>query len=158
MPHLPTQMLIEAGIIPKNTLQQLARWRLLPEDCTESHGVHPVRLDASNPEELHSFLKELGAAITQDMAAIRETELDHPGGFQRAQVLFEDSRGNEYEWNQDVFVDALGRVITPVDDPWRELAAVKFASEPRRKMVKRETRYEGDKVVAFVVYLEAKKE
>lgn len=155
MTHQPTKMLVEAGIIPKNTLQQLTNWRLLPEDYAESHGAHPVRLDTSKPEEVGRFVKDLSTAITKDMAEIRETELDRPGGFRKAVLLFRDVSLNTD--GCDVFVDRLGRLVTPSGEPWTLLEKVKLDDdrEPRR-VVKREQRYEGEQVSSLVIYLEAK--
>jgi hypothetical protein len=147
-------MLVEAGIIPKNTLQQLTNWRLLPEDFAESHGVHPVRLDTNDPVEVTKFVKDLGAAITKDMAEIRETELDRSGHYCKATLEFTDSTLNSEDC--DVFVDRLGRLVTPNAGPWTILETVKFDGETGiRGVVKREPRYEGDRVVALVIYLEA---
>jgi len=155
MTHQSTKMLVEAGIIPKNTLQQLTNWRLLPEDYAESHGTHPVRLDTNDPVEVKRFVKELGAAITKDMAEIRETELDRSGCFRQARLEFTDRSLDSDKC--DVFVDRLGRVVTPNGEPWTLLETVLFENETGvRGVVKREPRYEGDRVVALVTYLEAK--
>jgi len=155
MTHQPTKMLVEAGIIPKNTLQQLTNWRLLQEDYAESHGAHPVRLDTSKPEEVGRFVKELSAAITQDMAEIRETELDRPGGFRKAALKFKDATLDTD--GCDVFVDRLGRLVTPNNEPWTLLEAVQLDDDrQQRKVVKREPRYEGEKIADLVIYLEAK--
>jgi hypothetical protein len=164
MTHEPTKMLVEAGIIPKNTLQQLTNWRLVPEDYAGSHGIHPVRLDTSDPKEVNRFVKELGVAITKDMAEIRETELDRSGSYRKALLAFKDGHLDDYIGGKDgmlrkevdVFVDRLGRVVTPAGEPWTQLEHVQLAGEPERKVVKHEQRYEGDKIVALVVYLEAK--
>ncbi len=154
MTHQSTKMLIEAGVIPRNTLQQLANWRLLPEDYVESHGVHPVKLDTSNSEEVTRFVKELSVAITKDMAEIRETELDRTGNYCAARVWF--SNADPAGYPKDVFVDRLGRVVMPVSEKLFEKVLFDDDKVPR-KVVKREPRYEGDKIVALVTYLEAKK-
>lgn len=154
MTHQPTKLLVEAGIIPKNTLQQLVNWRLLPEDSVESHGVHPIRLDASNQKEVQRFVKDLSTAITKDMAEIRETELDHSGSYKRARVEFSDSRFNCDDC--DIFVDRLGRLVLPSKGPWDGITRVLLEGDNTlRNVVKREPRYEGEKVIALVVYLDA---
>lgn len=155
MTHQPSKMLIEAGIIPKNTLQQLTNWRLLPEGYAESHGVRPVKLDTSDAAELERFVKDLSVAITKDMAEIRETELDRSGCYRKAQLKFKDSRLDTDEG--EVFVDRLGRLVTPNSAPWPSLETVQFEQDTSaRHVVKSEPRYEGDKSVALVIYLEAK--
>src|SRR6185369_3070069 len=67
MSQQTVKMMVEAGIIPKHTLQELANWRLLPEDYVASHGVRPVRLDTTNPSDVEEFVKNLGEALTKDM-------------------------------------------------------------------------------------------
>lgn len=155
MTHQPTKLLVEAGIIPKNTLQQLTNWHLLPEDYAESHGARPVRLDTNKPDEVKQFVHELSTAITKDMAEIRETELDRPGGFRKASLMFTDSKLDTQDC--DVFVDRLGRLVTPGGEPWSLLEKVQLDDDREsRKVIKREQRYEGDKVASLVIYLEAK--
>jgi hypothetical protein len=155
MTHQSTKMLIEAGIIPKNTLQQLANWHLVPEDYVESHGVHPVVLDTSDPEKVSRFVKDLSVAITKDMAEIRETELDRAGDYRTVRVWYHDGASSGYA--KDAFVDRLGRVVTPASEKLFDLVQLNGEEAPR-KVVRREPRYEGDKVVSYVSYLEAKKE
>lgn len=102
-------------------------------------------------------MEELGVAITKDMAEIRETELDRPGCFRIAYTMFKDASGKLTPGLPDeLFVDRLGRVISPVGRGWERLERVKFENEDWRNVVKREKRYEGDKVIALVAYLEAK--
>ena len=155
MTNQSTKLLVEAGIIPKNTLQQLTNWRLLPEDYAESHGAHPVHLDTNDPVEVGRFVKDLGTAITKDMAEIRETELDRPGGYHKAHLMFQDPNLDTY--GCDVFVDRLGRLVTPSGEPWTLLDKVQLDDDrDPRKVIKREQRYEGDKVASLVIYLESK--
>lgn len=155
--HQATKMLVQAGVIPKNTLQQLVNWRLVPEGYVESHGAQPVSLDMGDSEKVGRFTDDLCAAITKDMAEIRETELDRSGSYRKALLEFEHKHLNDNDVSSDVFVDRLGRVITPAEQPWTQLKRVQFAGEQPHKVVKKEKRYAGDKVVAFVIYLEAKK-
>jgi hypothetical protein len=125
---------------------------LVPEDCTASHGVHPIVLDTSDPESVDRFVKDLSVAITKDMAEIRETELDRAGNVRTVRVWVNGADPAGYP--KDVFVDRLGRVVTSVSEKLFE--KVQFDGETPRKVVKREPRYEGDRVVAVVTYLEAK--
>ena len=148
MSREPSKMLIEAGIIPKNTLKELARWRFLPEGSDELHGAHPLK-----DEDRGRFVKNLSAAITKDMAEIRETELDVAGNFKPAWLHFKDGSNRK----TDVIVDRLYRVFTPCGAPWKDLKSVFFDGErSARTVVKRELRYDGDRVASFVHYLEPK--
>lgn len=151
-PSQSTKMLIEAGIIPKNTLQQLVNWRLLPEDYARSHGTRKVSLDTNNEEEVGEFVKDLGNAITKDMAEIRETDLTESGGYSRLDLEFENSH---FDGFYDVLVDKLGRLVFPVGAPWDQLTAATDSGGRRRRVVNREPRYAGEKRTATVVYLEA---
>ena len=146
MSHEPSKMLIEAGVIPKNTLKELVRWRFLPEGSEELHGARPV-----DPKDREQFVKDLSEAITKDMAEIRETSLDVIGCFKTAWVHFKTGKSI---W-KEIVVDKLGRVITPSNLNWKELESVFFDdSDHARKVVKREPRYEGDTITSLVHYLE----
>lgn len=145
-----TKMLIEAGIIPKNTLQQMALWRLVPEDFVELHGRKTTRLDPDNPTTVDRFIGDLGRAIGEDMAAIRETELDRPGRYADVNLYFKDGRVDAAR----LFVDQLGRIIVPVDPQWETLEYAVVESGSKRKVVRQETRYEGERPSVQVVYLE----
>lgn len=114
-----------------------------------------MKLDTSDPEEVKKFVSGLGAALAKDMAEIRETDLDRAGSYKKAHVEFSDHALDTGEC--DLFVDRLGRVITPYGEPWDKLVMVIFAdNEEARRVVRKETRYEGDAPVSQVVYLEAK--
>lgn len=149
-----SELMIESGIIPKNTLQQLVNWRLIPEGSEVSHGKHPVSLDSSNKLEVKRFIKELSEALRQDMTEIRETELDSAGGYERADLGYE-SKEHVFA---DVFVDRLERVVipptlsTPSDPVSVEIPA---RGKGARKVVRVEVRYLGDRPVAKVLYLES---
>jgi len=83
--------------------------------------------------------------------AIRETELDRSGGFEKA-VLHDSTGGMTY---YTVFVDRLGRVVLPTDTPpTGEVVSINLNNTHARKVVNIETRYTGDRPVAKVVYLE----
>lgn len=151
MSHQTAKMLVEAGIIPKNAIQQLAHYRLVPEGYAELHGTQP--LDAGDSDKVTTFVKALGEAITNDMAELRETEFDHPGSYRHLQLEFENCAYNGFD---DVLVDRLGRLIVPNEMPWSDLKAVRYADERfSRPVVKKEPRYEGAKSAALVVYVES---
>jgi hypothetical protein len=155
MGHKASKLLIEAGVIPKNTMQELVNWCLLPQDYAESHGARPLRLDTANPEEVSRFVGDLGKALVRDMAEIRETDLNRSGSYKKAVLYFSDQ--NLDGSVQDVFVDCLGRIITPQGEPWLRLTAAHFEGESSpRKAVRKEPRYDGEVLTAQVVYLEAK--
>jgi hypothetical protein len=151
-----SRMLVKAGIIPKHTLQQLALWRLVPEYYVELHGATPVSLDTGKEEDVDKFVQDLGAAITKDMAEIKETELDKtPGSYMSVQLRFNTGRVD----NATLLVDLLGRLVVPVDPQWKDLESAVITSDegvigPHRKVVRQETRYRGDIPSSQVIYLE----
>jgi hypothetical protein len=98
-------------------------------------------------------VKDLGKAITDDMAEIRETELDHPGGYKN---IFLEYENEAYNGDDDVLVDRLGRLVVPNEMPWTSLVRADFRDGVGdRNVIRKEPRYEGDKVVALVVYVES---
>jgi hypothetical protein len=100
-------------------------------------------------DSVEDFVHSLKAALTEEMAAIRQTELDTVGGGFRSAVL---SPGDGVA--QQVFVDKLDRVILPVDEMVKEISTIRFEDNGgERSVVQLEPRYEGDKQVAWVVYL-----
>ena len=151
MSQQTAKMLVEAGIIPKNAIQQLAHYRLLPEDYEQLHGSRP--LDTSDKSKVDTFVKDLGKAITDDMAAIRETELDHPGGYKNIFLEFDNPT---FDGEDDVLIDRLGRLVVPNEMPWSILRKVDFRDGVGARMVvRKEPRYEGDRIVALVMYVES---
>src|SRR6185369_3329237 len=151
MSQQTVKMMVEAGIIPKHTLQELANWRLLPEDYVASHGVRPVRLDTTNPSDVEGGVKNLGEALTKDMAEIRETSLDEPGEYVTISYWCSDG------WvgaNYSVRKDKLGRLLFPNEPHWQHLTMVQFEDGPRIHITKKEPRYAGEKLIGLVAYPE----
>jgi hypothetical protein len=151
MAHQTARMLVEAGIIPKNVIQQLAHYHLVPEDYAELHGTRPLK--TSSQLEVEGFIKELSAAITKDMAEIRETEFDRPGGYRRIFLMFEN---DSLDGEDDVLIDRFGRLVVPNEAPWNFLKAVRYPEERvHRMVVNKEPRYSGEQAEALVVYVES---
>ena len=153
------RLMIQSGLIPKNVVQQLVNWRLLPENSVESTGSAPVSLE-SNWESVEQFVDELGQALTKEMATIRQTELDQSGHYEEVFLVFADQTLNR---SQDVFVDRLGRVVLPAKPEYDQLLSVAFMSsngegKVTRVVVDKEPRYEGTRRSSLVIYLDAEKE
>jgi len=143
-------LLIEAGMIPENALQQLVHWKILPQSCSSLYGDSPVNME-SKWETVEEFVDSLGKAMTEEMLTLRETELDRSGGFQTATLLASLDGVARVE---DIFVDRLGRVIFPAKEKFAEVELVSLDQGPFLEIVRREPRYEGDRQVAWVCYLE----
>lgn len=110
-----------------------------------------MALDTDNANEVKEFVRDLSAAITKDMAQLRETELDMAGGYSNMFLAFENK---EYNGFVDVFVDKMGRLVTPAGQPWETLVEV-MVGHTTRRVLSKEIRYEGDTPKALVIYLES---
>jgi hypothetical protein len=100
-------------------------------------------------DSVEGFVHNLKAAISEEMSSIRQTELDKIGGGFRSAIL---APGEDTPIQ--VFVDKLGRVILPADTDIKSLSTIQFDDNGAvRTVVQFEPRYEGDKQVAWVVYL-----
>jgi hypothetical protein len=163
------KLMIESGIIPKNTVQQMARWRLLPEDSIELSGKDPVALENESPK-VEKFVEDLRGALTEEYSTIRQTDLDRPGHFEEVLLVFENPRLLEQDtpvvvdkngrmtYTQDVFIDRLGRLVLPAKAEYDDLKEVHFMSDNGegpiiKEGVSREPRYEGTRKSALVVCL-----
>lgn len=124
---------------------------MLPEDFVQSIESQPVTLE-SKWEAIEKFINALRGALTTEMKSIRETEFDHTGGFRDARLYFNGKFGKGV--SEKVFVDRLGRVITPSEKKYQKLTAVQLVGGRRRSVVNQESRYEGKQEVAIVHYLE----
>lgn len=108
----------------------------------------------SNWETVEGFVDRLKKSLTEEMAIIRETQLDLMGGFRRARL-----KASSYDMahtlsDKEVFVDRLGRVLLPARAPYDDVEFVAIEGGPLQEIVRREPRYEGEKQVAWVCYLE----
>jgi len=151
MAHQTARMLVEAGIIPRNVIQQLARYRLVPEDYEKLHGSRP--LDSSDGDRVAKFVKGLSEAITEDTAEMRETELYHYAGYKQLMIHFEDER---LDGRASVLVDRFGRLIVPNEMPWTSVTKVRYPDESfTRPVVRKELRYEGYEATSMVLCVES---
>lgn len=97
-------------------------------------------------------MDELRDALSKEAGTIRETELDPAGSFKEAHMEFNSGLPK----TSMVFVDKLGRVITPAGKPYADLCFVTFEGETaRRSIVRHEQRYQGDQVSSLVHYPES---
>jgi len=145
------RILVEAGIIPLNTIHQLVKWQLVPEDYIQSYGKRKVSLESNTKEEIDSFTQELSEALTRDMSEIHETELDHSGKKEEMILVF--GLGTRCASHEEVFVDKLGRLVVPMEERWFQLKEVQRDNSPKQSIVRIEKRFSGDKETELVIYL-----
>lgn len=152
-----TDMLIEAGVIPLNAVQQLEHWRAVPEGTAERAGRQAVSLDKDS-SEARNFAHNLASQLALEEGAIKETEFSSSGEFKAAWLLWSD--GSFAKEPVDVIVDKFKRVHVPVRVMGNGRAkAVKGVSFTERRadllpVDKVEPRFHGETPSAIVVYLE----
>lgn len=143
------QLFVNSGLVPKEALLQMRRWKMLPE---EELGT-PV---ASLQREWHraeDFLDELEREILRERETLRETDFTVAGDY--CQVwLRRRGIGLEKE-GRDAVVDRLGRVFLPGTLSPKSIQGIAFApNEKPRKVIAVEKRYLGDRVASLVCRLE----
>ena len=149
------KVIIQGGLVPKEVMQQLIQWGLLPENSNELIGTQLALTNFETERDTaEEFVEELGDALAKESATIRETELDRIGEFQEVGVEFSNQ---PLKRRERLFVDKLGRVTTPIGRCWEHLTGVTIQGK-LRNVVKMELRYKGGQVVAFVHYLDSLEE
>lgn len=151
------RLIVESGIVPRNALQQLANYRLIPESYVESHGTRPISLE-QGWDTVEGFVDELGQALKEDIGTIRETEFDGPSGSARKATLYWKDEHGTYEKNASAVVDKLGRVFVQPSEGLDKVIAVSIDGGEPQSVVRAEPRYEGDWPAAWVFYLSTSKE
>lgn len=157
------KLLIQAGLIPENVVEQLKRWKLLKPETGQALG-HPDGTFELAWDSAEDFVKELQRLIHEENLTIRETELAISGTFKKVWLLCEDGRGKPACLCIDAVVDKLGRVFVASRllglngvGGWT-IKSVSFAEHSTdvkafRPVARTEIRYEGEKEIAHVVYL-----
>ena len=156
------KLMIQSGLIPENALQQLVNWRLLPETSVESSGSRPISME-KEWDDVESFVYELRTALDEEAKTIRETELDQVGEYRNVAVRIPSDTEAGVDWASetlDVFVDRLGRVLLPPKKKFEQAISVTFLDDENggestlKKVVQVENRFKGQKLAAYVIYLE----
>lgn len=146
------QLLIRSGIVPRETLGQLVRWQLLPEEALGS-SVDSSRTwerEWSRPER---FVEEIARAVHDD-ERLRETELDVAGAYRRVWIRW---RGGRFDREgREVIVDRFGRIFLPGRFAQRDIIGISLTGrhEDIQHVSSFERRYKGDEVSALVCLLE----
>lgn len=100
-------LLIEAGLVPKETLSELERWRLLKPGESGKAGSLPLSSDGSGQSH-EQLAKSIADALTRSDAQIKETALDRPTP---VLVTLRFSDGEDVK--AAVGQDGLGRYVVP---------------------------------------------
>lgn len=99
---------------------------------------------------VEEFIRALETALREEAQTIRETDLDHAGGFERGRLFMPGRESQE----ESLFVDRLGRVMLPGDPVYETVTAVEIVGHKQQKVTKIEPRYTGTTRVAWVCNLE----
>jgi hypothetical protein len=103
-----------------------------------------------------AFVEELTAAVSEDMASFRESEMPSPPG---DAVLVRPIGQVEHAGLIEALMDKMGRLYVPPAAIWGQVSYVLVSplAEPMNEeayyIVRREDRYEGNTVSHFVLYL-----
>jgi hypothetical protein len=156
MPSKSVEMMIRAGLIPKNAVQQLERWKVLEEGMSEQVGTQAVSLDQDS-DASRAWTEKLRLQMEQDSQEIRETDLGKDLEPTPVWLVFEDGVVS------GVIVAGIDK-FERVHIPWkrvanghnRKVAAVSFDNDTSSalKVLRAEQRFEGETQVAVVCTLE----
>lgn len=156
MPKPTTEMLIEAGLIPADTVAQLVRWRALPEEMLEKVGLHPVSLE-QNSAEAAKFADSLAKQMESEDRLIRETELDVMGDEVKVIIQFSDG---SLSATVVATIDKFGQVHVPtsvfLNGRQRKIKGISFDGHPDniRRVISQDPRFSGDLATSIVCQLE----
>lgn len=142
-----TELLVQSGVIPENTLRQMVQWKSLPEETLQSYGSRQVTLE-NGKKEVTQFVSRLQKNLDQESLDIRETEFSALE-YTRVTVHFPSGEKEAL----DAGLDRLGRIHLP----WRAgLETVAYVSHGtgKSRVLRVEPRYRDQKQVAWVCYLE----
>jgi len=141
-----TEMLVKAGVIPKESLKEMKNWKTVEEETVQSHGSRKVSIE-ENPEVAEEFTATLKEVIDQDMQEIRETDF---GPTKPISVSVGVDGGTI---GVMASVDNLGRVHLPYRRRFAGASTIHVGDDVR-KIIRIEERFHDEKPVAWVCYLE----
>lgn len=154
------RLIIQAGLVPQNVLQQLERWKLLSPETAQSVEDGNQVGSSSREWGAEDFVQVLRRLIHEENMTIREAEFAVAGDFKKV-WLFGRTSGQDVAGRVDAVVDKMGRVFLPIDAlGGAEVEAISFsvtafdAAMNKRSVARVETRYQDQKEAAHVIYLE----
>ena len=154
-----SQMLLEAGILPKNAVKQLERNRMIPVGTTEQHGTLPVSCE-TDLAGAAKFADQLQGKLDDEQSQIRQTDLALEGQHKPVWVQWGD--GSLDSNPQKCFVDKLGRVYVPIsmlgNGQRRKIKGISFTGRKTDafRVDYAEPRYEGDHMKYIACFLAEK--
>jgi hypothetical protein len=156
-----TNLLVTAGVVPETAVRELAHWKVISEEVAETYGDAKVSVD-TDIDDAMKLVDSLKAAIDHDAREIRETELTP---LRPCEVVV--GMDNKAGMVCPVYVgaakvDANGRVYLPLRKGMEGVRFLRFthfdghriSEQVDKEIIKMEPRYQGDKQVSLVAYLE----
>lgn len=151
-----TDMLLEAGILPKNAVAQLEKHRMVPQGTVDRIGSRPVSFE-DDSEKAKSFARELQEKLDEEESEIRQQDLAVEGEHRAVWLQWGDGALDQNP--QKVLVDKLGRVYLPLhlfgSGQRKKIKGISFTGERKdvRQVGSMEPRYEGDHLRQWVCVL-----
>jgi len=150
------RMLVESGIVPQNTLQQLVRWRAIDPDLAERHGSRPVSLEKDS-SEAQVWADQLSDCLDREAGEVRETDFT---GKKNVTVYIQWANLRLGVTNTTASIDPIGRVVLPshlFDASMRKkVAAISIGTPDNfRDVVQAEKLHQGDAVSDVMYTLES---
>jgi hypothetical protein len=136
-------------------LQQLVKWKLLPEEALQDGA--PPDSSSTGWRTAEEFVSDLNTLIELEHNTIRETDFIVSGTFRTVYIKWDTGRFDKR--GKEVIVDTMGRVIIPeamLRNGSRKVLGLSFTpdSSSVRRVVSEEPRFEGTNRVATVFYTE----
>jgi hypothetical protein len=145
------KLVIQSGIIPKETLEQLVKWKLLPKEALEEAGSRKASLEA-DWSDAAAFVGHLDELINKEAEAIRESEFTLPGELVPVTVKMI----GQPLFHGDAYKDRMGRIFLGGRFYRKGVQAIQVGpgAGPMKTVVKVEERFVGDRPSWVVCYLE----
>ena len=136
-----TQKVIEAGLVPRHTLELMKYWQLVPHDATEAD------MEDADMDKMFGIVEELAQLLEEDqeIPEIKETRLDIGNSFEARKgraVLYADTTPSRSRLDLEISRDRLGNFIIPNVD-----RAIELYARPGTRIVWLESEYDVTEVL-----------
>lgn len=141
-------LIVQAGIIPEETLKQLVAWKMLPPEVLKGAGSRKASSVGWDAEKFVAHLRDI---IEKESEAIRETEYVSPGKPVQVSVKM---KGRAL-YHGEAYQDRLGRIYLDSRFYGKAIESIIVAPEKQpRRVEKVEERFKGERPEKVVCYLE----
>jgi len=106
-----TKKVVEAGLVPRHTLELMKHWQLVPD------GAREADVSDADQEKMLEFVRDIAVLLEdeQDIPEIKETVLDADVVFEDAvmTIAYADTRPERTRYDVQVARDRLGNFLIP---------------------------------------------